>query len=128
MTSSDRPSTESPDEILFEENGTRRRYYVAHPGGETAELVFSRASADFVIIEHTAVSDVFRGQGVGTRLVERAVEDARKGGWKIIPLCPFAAAQFRRHKEWGDVLRGGAKQGVEKVDGAKDEGAKDEEV
>jgi predicted GNAT family acetyltransferase len=111
MTSSGSPSIPSPDEILFEESGTRRRYYLQHPTGETAELVFSRTSADFVIIEHTAVPDVFRGQGVGTRLVERAVEDARKGGWKIVPLCPFAAAQFRRHKEWGDVLRGGPKEG-----------------
>ncbi len=25
-------------------------------------------------------------------------------GKTIIPLCPFAAAQFRRHKEWADVL------------------------
>ena len=24
---------------------------------------------------------------------------------KIIPLCPFANAQFRRHKEWADVLK-----------------------
>jgi len=111
MTSSDSPSGPSPDEILFEESGTRRRYYLEHPSGEAAELVFSRTSAEFVIIEHTEVPDVFRGQGVGRRLVERAVEDARTGGWKIIPLCPFAAAQFRRHKEWGDVLRGGAAEG-----------------
>ena len=24
---------------------------------------------------------------------------------KIIPLCPFAASQFRRHAEWADVLK-----------------------
>ncbi|RUW32140.1 N-acetyltransferase, partial [Mesorhizobium sp. M1E.F.Ca.ET.041.01.1.1] len=23
----------------------------------------------------------------------------------IIPLCPFANAQFRRHPEWADVLK-----------------------
>jgi predicted GNAT family acetyltransferase len=50
------------------------------------------------------VPDVFRGQGVGARLVTRAVEDARASGKKIIPLCPFANAQFRRHAEWADVL------------------------
>jgi predicted GNAT family acetyltransferase len=37
--------------------------------------------------------------------VTRAVEDARAAGKKIIPLCPFAAAQFRRHQEWADVLK-----------------------
>lgn len=109
MTQQDAPPPFNPEEILFEESGTRRRYLLRHPNGEEAELVFTRPSTDFVIIEHTAVPDVFRGQGVGTKLVERAVEDARKGGWKIIPLCPFAAAQFRRRKEWGDVLRGSPK-------------------
>ena len=44
------------------------------------------------------------GQGVGLKLVMRAVEDARASGKKIIPLCPFANAQFRRHSEWADVL------------------------
>ncbi|TIW42998.1 MAG: N-acetyltransferase, partial [Mesorhizobium sp.] len=33
------------------------------------------------------------------------VEDARAAGKKIIPLCPFANAQFRRHPEWADVLK-----------------------
>jgi predicted GNAT family acetyltransferase len=37
--------------------------------------------------------------------VTRAVEDARAAGKLIIPLCPFAAAQFKRHPEWADVLK-----------------------
>jgi len=55
--------------------------------------------------DHTGVPDAFRGQGAGLRLVTRAVEDARAQGKKIIPLCPFANAQFRRHPEWADVLK-----------------------
>ncbi|MBA3516700.1 MAG: N-acetyltransferase, partial [Rhizobiales bacterium] len=30
--------------------------------------------------------------------------DARGEDFKIYPLCPFAAAQFRKHPEYGDVL------------------------
>ena len=37
-------------------------------------------------------------------LVKRAVEDARRDGIKIIPLCPFAKAQIEKHPEWQDVL------------------------
>ena len=44
------------------------------------------------------------GRAPALRLVTRAVEDARAAGKKIIPLCPFANAQFRRHQEWADVL------------------------
>jgi predicted GNAT family acetyltransferase len=36
--------------------------------------------------------------------VRRAVEDARREGFRIIPLCPFAKSQFERHAEWKDVL------------------------
>ena len=69
-------------------------------------MTFSKAGEHMIIIDHTEVPDAFRGQGVGARLVARAVEDARAAGKKIIPLCPFANAQFRRHKEWADVLKG----------------------
>ncbi|WP_371823374.1 GNAT family N-acetyltransferase [Paracoccus sp. Z118] len=42
---------------------------------------------------------------MGQALVRRAVEDARAGGRSIVPLCPFAKAQFQRHPEWHDVLK-----------------------
>lgn len=90
--------------IEREENGSRGRY-VYRAGGHEAEMTFSKAGAHQIIIDHTEVPEVFRGQGIGLRLVESAVSDARKDGKTIIPLCPFAAAQFRRHPEWADVLR-----------------------
>jgi predicted GNAT family acetyltransferase len=37
--------------------------------------------------------------------VRQGVEDARRDGIVIIPLCPFAKAQIERHPEWQDVLR-----------------------
>ena len=48
--------------------------------------------------------DALRGKGVGQALAAHAVEEARKGGWKIMPLCPFFRAQAMRHKEWHDVV------------------------
>lgn len=72
--------------------------------GHVAEMTFSRAGERLIIIDHTDVPDALRGRGIGDRLVRRAVEDAREGGKKIVPLCPFAAAQFRKHAEYGDVL------------------------
>lgn len=91
-------------EIRLEDAGTKGRY-VMQTGGATAQMTFTRVGNTQIIIDHTEVPDAFRGQGAGLRLVTRAVEDARAAGKKIIPLCPFAAAQFRRHPEWGDVLK-----------------------
>lgn len=91
------------DAIVLEEGETKGRY-VYRADGAVAEMTFSKAGASMIIIDHTDVPDAFRGQGVGAALVLRAVEDMRAAGKKILPLCPFAAAQFRRHGEWADVL------------------------
>ncbi len=91
--------------IELEDNGAKGRYVVRGPDGIEAEMTFTKVGDHQLIIDHTEVPDAFRGQGVGARLVTRAVEDARAGGKTIIPLCPFAAAQFRRHPEWADVLK-----------------------
>ena len=91
--------------IQLEDNGAKGRYFLTAPDGAVAELTFTRVGEHQLIIDHTEVPDAFRGQGVGLKLVTRAVEDARAAGKKIIPLCPFAAAQFRRHEEWADVLK-----------------------
>jgi len=72
--------------------------------GHTAEMTFSRASDKLIIIDHTAVPHDLRGQRVGNVLLEKAIADARSQGFKIFALCPFAAAQFRRHAEYRDVL------------------------
>lgn len=96
--------TEQLPEIELEDRGSKGRYFLRGPDGAEAEMTFTRIGEHKLIIDHTEVPDAFRGQGAGLRLVTRAVEDARASGKKIIPLCPFAAAQFRRHTEWHDVL------------------------
>jgi predicted GNAT family acetyltransferase len=92
-----------PADIAVEENDSKGRY-VYRGGEDLAEMTFSKAGARLVIIDHTEVPAAFRGQGVGQALVARGVADARAAGKKILPLCPFAASQFRRHPEWADVL------------------------
>ena len=94
------------DDIKLEETDTKGRYVYQADGGPEAELTFSKTGSGLIIIDHTGVPDDYRGQGVGLKLVQHAVDEARKNDWKILPLCPFAAAQFRRHPEWADVLNG----------------------
>ena len=92
-------------EVELEDRGSKGRYLLRGPDGAVAEMTFTKSGEHQIIIDHTEVPDAFRGQGAGLRLVTRAVEDARTAGKKIIPLCPFANAQFRRHPEWADVLK-----------------------
>ena len=97
--------TDETAEIVLEDKGSKGRYFLRVAAGDEAEMTFTKIGEHQIIIDHTEVPDAFRGQGAGLRLVTRAVEDARAAGKKIIPLCPFANAQFRRHPEWADVLK-----------------------
>ncbi len=92
-------------EVVESESGRR---YTAKLSGYTseAELDVSRVNAELVIAAHTGVPDEMSGLGVGMALVERLIADAREEGFRIIPLCPFVKAQYRRHSEWSDVIRG----------------------
>ncbi|MEM7457906.1 MAG: GNAT family N-acetyltransferase [Pseudomonadota bacterium] len=83
-------------------NGGR---YVAVIDGHEAEMTYSRAGATRIIIDHTGVPEALKGRGVGKRLVEAAVKDARAEGFKIIPLCPFAKATLDKTPEWQDVVQ-----------------------
>jgi uncharacterized protein len=106
--SSSAPDTSSPEAsdvaIQHEEEATKGVYYYA-VGDAMAEMTYTKLGDHAIIIDHTEVPEAFKGQGIGLKLVTRAVEDARLSHKKIMPLCPFAAAQFRRHAaEWADVL------------------------
>ena len=89
---------------IARDDGASGGRYATTVDGHEAEMTFSRASARLIIIDHTGIPDALRGRGVGQALAEYAVADARDGGWKIVPLCPFFKAQLARHPEWRDVI------------------------
>lgn len=90
-------------EIVSTETTSKGRYST-EIDGHTAEITYSRTSPRLIIVDHTDVPDALRGKGVGQALALHVVEEARKGGWKILPLCPFFKAQSLRHREWADVI------------------------
>ena len=91
-------------EIQNEEEETKGAYFIEKDGARLAEMTYSVAGTDRIIIDHTEVSDALRGTGVGEQMVRRAVDDAHIKGISIVPLCPFARAVFNKNPELGDVL------------------------
>ena len=84
--------------------GNKGMFFVETDDNILAEMTYNLPSPDKMIIEHTEVSDELRGQNVGYELVHTAVEYARTHHIKIIPLCPFASAVFKKKPEFADVL------------------------
>lgn len=92
-------------DIQHERTGSKGAYFVEQDGQRLAEMTYSVAGSSMIIIDHTEVSDLLRGQGAGKKLVYAAVEWARKEGVKILPLCPFAKSVFDKEAEIRDVLK-----------------------
>lgn len=92
------------DDPIQREDGASKGRYLIVIDENVAEMTYSRAGDGLIIIDHTEVPTALRGRKIGERLVRQAIEDARREKITIIPLCPFAKAQFDRHPEWHDVL------------------------
>ena len=89
------------------QEGSKGAFYVEENEQLLAEMTYSMTGTELMIIDHTDVSDTLRGKNVGYQLVQAAVEYARANHMKILPLCPFANAVFKKKiAEFGDVLRG----------------------
>lgn len=82
--------------------------YVARIDGRDgeAEITFSVQGPSLISADHTSAPDSLRGTGVALALVNAMITDARSTGFKIIPICPYVLAQFKKHPEWQDVMAG----------------------
>ncbi|WP_298208301.1 GNAT family N-acetyltransferase [Acidovorax sp.] len=86
------------------ENDAKGIFYVEKDGQRLAEMTYSRTNATMIIVDHTDVDASLSGQGVGRALLNALVEWARATGTKVLPLCPFAKAQFDKTPAIRDVL------------------------
>ncbi len=50
-------------------------------------------------VYHTEVADQLEGQGIGKKLIQEMVDYARNNNLKVLPLCPYVLAQFKRHPD-----------------------------
>jgi uncharacterized protein len=70
---------------------------------KAGEMVVNVDSVD-ITVYHTEVLPEYEGKGYAKLLLDALVAEARKTDKKIIPLCPYVHAQFKRHpQEYEDV-------------------------
>lgn len=92
------------DPIAHKEAGSRGAFFLDQDGERAATMTYSRVNSSLVIIDHTEVAPHLGGQGVGRRLLDAAVDWARKSETKILTTCPYAGAQFEKDPSIRDVL------------------------
>ena len=79
-------------------------FYIQENNEEIAQMVIS-ISDKILTAHHTEVYPKGEGKGMGKRLLVGLTDYARKNGLKVIALCPFVHAQFKKHPEaYRDIL------------------------
>ena len=73
--------------------------YEARVGDALAGFLDYRLEGDRVVLVHTETVDGFEGRGVGSRLVEAALDAAADAGLAAVPECPFVVTYLKRHPE-----------------------------
>ena len=70
------------------------------------QIVFAsyRRTGSTLAILHVEAPLPLRGTGAAGRLMEGIMEIARATGAKIVPLCGYASAWLRRHREYAELL------------------------
>ena len=62
------------------------------------EVTFYEIEKGKYNIDHTFVENKFRGQGIGSKLVEEAVKELTEKGAEIEATCPFAQKWLSENK------------------------------
>lgn len=91
-------------EILHNDNGNTGVFYIEQNGDRLAEMTYKWEN-NRILIDHTRVSDVLAGKGIGKQLVNKGVEFARLRHTTIIPICPFVEKLLTSNNEYRDVLQ-----------------------
>jgi hypothetical protein len=85
------------------DNPKRLRYEIV-VDGEVAGFVQYNMRGGRLILVHTEVDEARSGHGLAGKLVAAALDDIRKRGLRIVPVCPFVEGYIQRHPEYDELV------------------------
>jgi predicted GNAT family acetyltransferase len=85
---------DNPDEQRYElhEDGTLASFVTYRPDGDVLELV------------HTETFDGFEGRGLAGTLVHDTLDDLRRRGLQVRPVCPFVQRYLKENADYRDLI------------------------
>ena len=67
---------------------------------------YYRMDGNVITFEHTEVPPELGGKGIGSKLVQGALDQVRAEGKKVAVECPFVKGWIGKHPEYNDLLKG----------------------
>lgn len=89
--------------ISVRDNREQSRFEVLIDG-EVGGFAVYRRNGDVVTFTHTEVDDAYEGKGLGSRLVQGALDQVRADGHLVVAQCPFVKRWIERHTAYNDLL------------------------
>jgi predicted GNAT family acetyltransferase len=84
-------------------DNTALQRFELESGGAIA-VAYYRRSPGVIAFTHTEVPPQIRERGIGSQLLQGALEAVRAEGLKVLPRCSFAAHYLSEHPEFQDLL------------------------
>lgn len=81
------------------ENDQAAQRWEAHVDQYVAVAEYRRRGNTIFFI-HTEVPHELEGQGVASKLIKTALDDASAQHLAVVPFCPFVAGYIRRHPDY----------------------------
>ena len=85
-------------------NRAKGRYELAVDGHIAA--TYYKIDAGVITFIHTEVPPELGGKGIGSKLIQGALDQVRAEKLKVIAQCPFVKAYIVKHPEYADLLKG----------------------
>jgi uncharacterized protein len=93
-----------PDSSIAVGDDAEGRRYEIRVEGELAGFATYKLRSGQIALDHTEIDDRFEGQGLASKLIAFALDDARERGLAVLPFCPFVKAYIQRHGEYVDLV------------------------
>ncbi|NUP30540.1 MAG: N-acetyltransferase [Streptomycetaceae bacterium] len=88
---------DNPEQSRFE-------IYAGESAAELAGFAEYHLHAEEIAFIHTEIDPRFGGQGLGGKLAQAALDEARARGLRVLPYCPFIRGWIRKHPEYVDLV------------------------
>ena len=95
------------DDMTYTHN-TERNRYEAKRGTSVIGVAEYEVTPKLIVFTHTLVQPEHEGQGIGSALVQFALDDVRQDGRRqVLPLCSFVRHWIDEHPDYASLLEGG---------------------
>jgi predicted GNAT family acetyltransferase len=84
-------------------NKAENRFELAVEGHVAA--AYYELGGAVITFEHTEVPPELGGKGIGSKLVQGALDQVRAEGLEVVAQCPFVKAWIDKHPDYANLLK-----------------------